>query len=177
MTQTTIYALIVFLHDLFTAIWIGGLFFLVAIYFPVVRAMQESTPALKRVGIAVQNRLRVFVYVSIIGLFITGILLGRQNGSSGGLINFSTPYNTVLSIKHLVIFAMIVIGGVRSTKIHRDYIKLFSSASPKMNEGSLEGEKKMMKMKAEKKSALFVLINLMLGILVLLLTGFLAAYS
>jgi len=111
-------ALVIFLHDLFTVLWIGGILFMALVMMPALRAARAGapagagTPAAGREGpLAIlartaQVRLGVVSIVSLVGLVVTGLLLSRQNGSPG-VFRFDTAYATVLSIKHLLVIALV----------------------------------------------------------------------
>jgi peptidoglycan biosynthesis protein MviN/MurJ (putative lipid II flippase) len=53
-----------------------------------------------------QARLGVVSIVSLVGLVVTGLLLSRQNGSPG-VFRFDTAYATVLSVKHILVIALV----------------------------------------------------------------------
>lgn len=151
--------IITFLHDIFTIIWIGGLFFIVIVLMPMIKKMKNQDTQLNQFSIAVQKRLRVFVIISILGLWITGMLLAKQN-TAGGFLKFETPYQTWLSIKHLLTLGMILMVIWRSILINKI--------------DKLPNTEKEKKQKLMKQSMLPVLINLIFGIGVLFFTGLLS---
>ncbi len=154
--------IVTFLHDLFTAVWIGGLFFLVVIMFPLLKKEQSKGNNLSNFSLQLQKRLRIFVLISIVGLWITGMILAKQN-QAGGLLKFGTTYQILLSIKHLFIIGMIAIIGWRYVQLNK-LEKVLKSENSNPQEA-----KKLMKM-----SVLPVFLNSLLGCGVLLLTGLLA---
>ncbi len=156
-TQMTVFALMTFLHDLFTAVWIGGLIALGVTVLPAARRVLGKGPETKRLMDAIQKRQSVLVYVSMAGLALTGVLLARRSPGFGGLFSFGSPYSVVLTLKHLVVLAMIAIALVRSLALGR------------------EGQ--MLTPSQEKLKGGLLLTNLGLGIVVLLLSGFLAALA
>jgi putative copper export protein len=116
-------ALVIFLHDLFTVLWIGGILFMALVMMPALRAARVGNPAggpgpagagaaggregpLAILSRTVQSRLGVVSIVSLVGLVVTGLLLSRQNGSPG-VFRFDTAYATVLSVKHLFVIALV----------------------------------------------------------------------
>ncbi len=157
-----VFALVTFFHDLFTAVWIGGLVVLATAVMPAtLKALGRGTEA-KRVLQAIQTRLSRWVYVSIVGLAVTGILLARRSGAAGGLFQFATPYQVALSIKHLLYLLMIALALVRSLYLARPEPTPRSKKPPEMTP-------------RERLSGAVLMLNLALGILVLMLSAYLAA--
>ena len=112
--KTLVYAFVIFLHDLFTAVWMGGLLVTVIATIPAMKEVLSPGPVTKKVMAAFQTRQRVWVYISMAGLVVTGLLLGRQSGQFAGLFSFSNPYSIVLSIKHILVILMIGLTLYRS---------------------------------------------------------------
>lgn len=154
-SQQIVFALITFSHDLFTVIWIGGLLALGAIVLPTLLRMHGRGPETRRVMDAIQRRLSRWVYVSIVGLVVTGILLGRRNPAFGGLFSMANSYSVALSLKHLLVLLMIVVALLRSWALDR--IRALQPQSREKLKGAL------------------LYLNMALGILVLLLSGISAA--
>lgn len=157
MPKQIVFAIVVFLHDLFTAVWIGGLITLVLTVLPSTRQVLGKGPQMKKLMGAIQKRLSVLVYVSIVGLILTGMLQANRSLAFEGLFHFGNAYSTALSLKHIVVILMIGIALVRSLVLGRRQEPLTPSQE-KLNMGLL-------------------LINMVLGIVVLLLTGLSAAYG
>lgn len=152
-SKQIIFAVVTFLHDLFTAAWIGGLLTLAISVLPAARDILKKEET-QRLMDAIQRRLRVVVYVSIAGLALTGMLLSNRSPAFGGLFGFGTPYAAVLSVKHLVMLVMVAIALLRSTVLPRLKIPAPTRA---------------------RWSLILLLANLALGILILALTGFIVA--
>jgi len=103
-----------FLHNLFTALWIGGLLTMVLAVLPGIRKNEKICGGKTWLIIeGIQARLRPIAWVSMAGLAITGILLGRSSKEFTGLSNFGTPYMTAISVKHILIILMVVLAFVR----------------------------------------------------------------
>lgn len=156
MPKTAVFAIVVFLHDLFTAIWIGGLITLGLTVLPSARQVLGKGPQMKELLAAIQKRLSVLVYVSIVGLILTGVLQAQRNPAFEGLLAFGNAYSTVLTLKHIVVVVMIGIALFRSLALGRR-----ARQTPSQ----------------ERLSMGLLLANLALGVVVLLLTGFSVAYS
>lgn len=105
--KTVVFALVTFLHDVFTAVWMGGLFVTVLSVMPAVREALGPVPQVKKVMQAYQKRQSVWVYVSMAGLVITGLLMGNRSGQYLGLFGFGNVYTGVLSVKHILVLALI----------------------------------------------------------------------
>jgi uncharacterized membrane protein len=154
-SQQLVFGLVTFLHDLFTVIWVGGLVSLGGIVLPTLLRLYGRGPETRRVMEAIQKRLSPWVYGSIVGLVVTGILLGQRNPAFEGMFSFSNAYSTTMAIKHLLVLAMIAIAVLRSRGLGAV--------------GGLKTEKR------EKLKGALLYLNMALGILVLLLSGLGAA--
>lgn len=150
-------ALITFLHDLFTATWIGGLIAIGLTALPSARQVFGKSPQTKKLMDAIQRRQSLLVYVSIAGLAITGLLMARRTPGFTGLFSFASAYSAGLSVKHLLMLGMIAIALYRSLVLGRGG---GPSTPPR-----------------ERLSARLLATNIVLGMAVLLVSGFLAALS
>ncbi len=147
--------LVTFFHNLFTAVWIGGMISLGLAALPAARsALGKSLQARALIG-ALQKRQSLLAYLSMAGLALTGVLLARRADQFAGLLTFSGTYSTVLSLKHLLTAAMVAIALYRSLGLGRKAGAL-SPTQEKLNAGLL-------------------IANIALGIGVLLLSALLAA--
>jgi len=157
MPKQTVFAIVTFLHDLFTAVWIGGLITLGITVMPSAKKVLGMGPQTKQLMDAIQKRLSVLVYVSIVGLVLTGLLQANRNPAFQGLFSFGNPYSIVLSLKHILVLAMIVVALYRSLVLGRQS----GPSTPSQ----------------EKLKAGLLFLNIALGIAVLLLSGFDTALS
>lgn len=155
MPKQIVFAVVTFLHDLFTAVWIGGLITLGITILPSARKVLGKGPQMKQLMDAIQKRLSGLVYVSIVGLVVTGLLLSNRAPAFGGLFHLGNPYSAVLTIKHILMLGMVGITLYRSLILGR------------RSEPSTPAQ--------EKLSVALLLLNMVLGIGVLLLSGFSAA--
>ena len=155
MATLVVLGLVKFLHDLFTAIWIGGLFTLAVVVLPSIKKTQGMNPESKKLIMTIRKRLNSLVWVSIIGLLVTGILLSNSSPLFGGLFSIANEYNILLTLKHIVIALMVIIVIVRGNILPR-----MVGTPPE---------------KIERISKILMMLNLIFGILVLLLSGFTAA--
>jgi putative copper export protein len=155
MPKPLIFGTIRALHDLFTAFWIGGLLTTAIAFMPAMKRGSEKPGSLKTMLKVYHHHLRVVAVVSMIGLWITGLLLSRQSSTHAGFLNFSDTYNVLLSIKHLLVFVMVGIGLYRGFFLGRR-IEHFTD-------------------KEKKAYAVLLVINTILGVAVIFLSGISAA--
>jgi uncharacterized membrane protein len=157
MPKQVVFALVTFLHDLFTVVWVGGMITLALVVLPSARKVLGMGPETRKLMDAIQKRLRVFVYVSIVGLLLTGFLLSRRSAVFQGLFHFGNAYSAVLGVKHVLTVLMIGVAVGRS-RILGETGKPPDAARGKLKAGLL-------------------LLNVVLGVAVLVLSGFSAALS
>ncbi len=150
-----LFGLVSFSHDVFTAIWMGGLIVTALSFMPAVKSVLGSSPQTKQVMAAFQRRQSTWVYISMAGLILTGLLMSKRNPAFEGLFVFSNPYSIVLSIKHILVLVMIAISLYRSLALVRE-----------------KGPSTPAK---ERLNARLMLTNIGLAVLVLLSSGFVSA--
>ena len=155
MPNLVIFGVIKSLHDIFTALWIGGIWVTLIIFLPTLRKTLVRDETSLQINRAYQNRLRIAAVISMVGLWITGLLLGRQSPGFSGLFQFSTTYSVLISVKHIFTLIMILIAVWRG----------FLSIGKQMTAGSTR----------EKARFALLLLNSLLGLGVLFLSGISAA--
>ncbi len=153
-TKTIVFGLAIFLHDLFTAAWIGGLITLGLTVMPSLKNVLEKGPQMKKIMEVIQKRHSLFVHISIIGLVVTGLLQANHNTAYLGFFNFGNAYSAVLAVKHILVMMMVVITLYRS-------LALAKISTPKQ----------------EKLKAKLLMLNIGIGTLVLLASGLASAFS
>jgi len=158
---------ITFLHDLFTAVWTGGLIVTGIAVLPALKRVFGMSPQTRAVMQALQSKLRVLVYISIAGLIITGVLMSRRSPHFRGLLSWGNTYSAVLALKHLLVLAMVGIALVRSLAFGH------APASPAHGRGSpaSTGATQVPVSTWERVSMRLLLFNMALGIVVLLLSA------
>lgn len=157
MSAPVAFVLVKFLHDLFTAIWIGGLITLGITILPAIKKQKLQGLQNKLLLDSIQKRLNILVFASIVGLWLTGMLLANRSTSFQSFLNTSNTYSAALAAKHILVIIMTALAVFRSLTIVR-----FKK---------LEGKN------AEKVGTVIILCNIMLGIAVLLLSGYTAALA
>lgn len=118
MNQSVLF-FITFLHNLFTVIWVGGLILMLLVTLPAAKKAFKKGPELFTFTQIVQKRQQVFVWVSIFGLIVTGLILSKQDSANFRLFAFTSPYAILLSIKHILTIAMVLLAGYRSVFIRK----------------------------------------------------------
>lgn len=117
------------LHDLFAAMWAGGLLVMALVVFPSLRSMRAGAKApttegagaapVARFMVVMQRRLRRIVSIAIAGVFLTGILLLVFSIRTSGGFDVTSAYGASLVAKIVLSVAMLVIAVVRSAKLRR----------------------------------------------------------
>ncbi|TFF68163.1 hypothetical protein EU520_00725 [Candidatus Thorarchaeota archaeon] len=156
MANLWILGVMKFLHDLFTTIWVGGLVTLGITIMPSVRKSMGMGPEANKLMDVIRQRLSILVYASMIGLLVTGLLMGNSSPLYAGVLTITNEYSILLTVKHLVITVMVVLAIVRSRVL------------PRMT---------MQDMKKNKMGARLTILNMILGIVVLLLSAFTSAMT
>lgn len=155
-SQGIMLGLVSFLHNLFTVVWVGGLVVIALTILPAARKTFGVGPQTKKLMAAILERQKVWVYISMVGLFITGVIQARSESAFTGLMHFDTSYGVLTSIKHLLTLAMIAIALYRSMVLG----KKAEQATPQQSKLSLQ----------------LIMVNAGLGVSVLLLSGLMAAF-
>jgi uncharacterized membrane protein len=154
MSKQAVFVLMTFLHDLATAVWIGGMIALAAATLPALRDVLGAGPQTKKVVEAIQKRLSRLIYGSIVILLLSGVLLAQRAPDFQGLFRAGNTYSLLLAIKHLLVLAMIGVALARSLWL-----------------GKAQGPTK------EKLKVALLLGNILLGAGVLLLSAWAATLS
>jgi putative copper export protein len=152
-----VFTLVSFFHDLFTAMWMGGLIVTVLAFLPAVKDVLGVSPQTKKIMSAFQKRQSVWVYISIGGLILTGLLMANRSPQFERLFGFGNSYSIALSIKHILVLFMIGISLYRTLVLS----KAKGPSSPTK----------------EQLNARLLIINALLAVAVLLASGFVAALA
>lgn len=100
--------MIIFLHDMFTALWIGGLGFMAIVLIPGIRQSGLEKPQIKKTLQMIRKRFKWIVVTSIIGLFVTGLILTNRSELAPSVFSFANTFSVLLSIKHILTLIMII---------------------------------------------------------------------
>jgi len=119
------------LHDVFAAVWAGGLLIMALVVIPTMKSMRTempqraadagrgAAPGPARFMVLVQKRLRVVVTVAIVGVFATGLLMLRLSLLSTGGLDPRSLYGAILIAKVALSVVMVVIAIIRAGKLRR----------------------------------------------------------
>ena len=157
VVKTLVFTLMTFFHDLFTVIWMGGLIVTAISFMPAVKESLGSGPEIKKVMASFQKRHRIWVYISMAGLILTGIVMTHRSPDFERLFSWGNPYSVALSIKHILVIIMIVITLFRTLVLRR-------------NQGDQSQGNERLTMK-------LLLVNVVLAVIVLLNSGLVAAFN
>jgi len=152
-----IYILVSFLHDFFTAIWMGGMMVTLLAYMPAIKESLGPGPQTKKVMAAFQKKQSAWVYTSITGLIITGLLMNKRSPHFQHLFAVGNPYSVALTIKHVTVLVMVGISLYRVLVLG----KRKGPSSPA----------------TEKLNARLLMINVILAALILLNSAILGALA
>jgi putative copper export protein len=152
-----VFALMTFLHDLFTVVWMGGLIVTALSFLPALKEALGPGPQVKNVMLAFQKRQSLWVYISMAGLIATGVVMTHRSSYYEHLFGFGNPYSVALSIKHILVIVMIGITLYRTLVLGR-------------NPTGMTPEKERLNLK-------LLLANVALAVIVLLVSGLVAAFN
>ena len=153
MASPLLFGIITFLHDLFSIVWLGGLFFIAFVVIPYMNAKSENKQEKVKMFFDLQKKVRPLVLGSIFGIIVTGVMMSTKKSA---FFNFSDTYGILLFVKHLSIIIM---------------LGLITYKTVLMMQAKKEGKKPELKMQT-----MLIQINAILGILVLLMTGLMTAF-
>jgi len=151
MASIIVPILITTLHNIFTALWIGGMLTLAFAVFPSIKKVFGKSKEMKQTIAAIKKRMSIFVYISMVGLIITGLFMARQSGQSTGFLSFGNTYSSILSTKHILYILMIILSIFRSLIID----KLENLTPPAK----------------EKLNMIILITNMLVGVIVLALSA------
>ncbi len=122
--QMIVFGLINALHDLFTVIWIGGLYVTALAVMPAFKTTLKPLDKENTFLTNYQKKLSTLVFISIIGLWVTGVLLSRRSDQFAGFLDFGSQYAVFISFKHILTILMIAIAIMRRFAVGRDLSKI-----------------------------------------------------
>jgi uncharacterized membrane protein len=117
--KTIVFSLMTFLHDLFTVIWMGGLIVAAISFMPAVKEALGPGPQVKKVMAAFQKRQSAWVFISMVGLILTGLVMTHRSADFEHLFGWGNPYSVALSLKHILVIGMIAATLYRALVLGR----------------------------------------------------------
>lgn len=154
---------VTWIHLLSTVVWIGGIFFILSVALPIAKKTLEQPG--KLMG-AIGKRFVPMANISILLIFITGIFMSLLSHSFSELVSLNSPWSRILFIK---ILAALMMAGIH---FYRDLL-----LTPKIERLTAEVSPSGKIKELQRLSLNLVKINLILGTVVLFLTGMLSAFS
>ncbi len=97
------------LHSVAALVFVGHYLLLALIYLPVLgreETLKTTGPMLSDIS----KRSRVWLYISMLVFFITGVYLTFVDPNYRGIGNFSNPWAMLMLVKHILILGMVLIG-------------------------------------------------------------------
>jgi uncharacterized membrane protein len=156
MANLIVMTIMRFLHNLFTVIWIGGMFVLGIGMLPVIQSKVEK-PERRILIEGIRTRMNKLVAISIIGLFVSGLLMSNASPLFQGYLSLGNRYSSILAIKHIAVGAMVAVTLVRN--------RMLSNLEPGRQT------------KQQKITALLLIVNILLGMVVLFLSAWTASLT
>ena len=134
MANVIVFGPVKALHDLATVLWMGGLIQLSFVVLPAFKDKLRENEDLRPVLMDVQKRISFLVAISIPILVVTGILESFHSNDFLGFFSFANTHSALLSVKHILVIAMICIavsrkalmrGTLKSLKGERSFLLLW----------------------------------------------------
>ena len=155
-------AIIIWIHLVCSAIWVGGSLFIALVFAPILKTMAPSVEERLQIMIKVGRRFNKVAVPALLILIATGIWNSHQILNKPDLL-FGSTYGTVLIIKMLL-----VVGLLGSFALHVRIIR--KDVEDKIMRKELSQEQIM---KLRKKIIIIGEITVVLSVLVLLLAAIL----
>jgi len=157
-------SIISWLHLFATVAWIGAMTMNVLVLLPSIRETLEPAAAGKFLG-AVMRRFRRLVYGSIILLVFSGVVMTALNKSYLGPLQLGNAWTQVILIKHVFVVVLVVLA-IYALEVLAPNVAKIGAKGPSPELARLQ------KLQLRLAGAGFVL-----GLIILLLTGFATALS
>jgi len=107
-------AIFTFLHDLFSATWIGGMIAVGLSFHPAAVQVLGQSPQTKKLISTMQKRQSVLAYISMAGAALTGPPLAKQSAAFSGMFHWNNAYTSMVSTKAVLVLIMIAIALTRT---------------------------------------------------------------
>ena len=152
-----------FLHFLATVVWIGGIIMILLVILPSAKTSLESAPMISGLMKEITKHFTLMANISIFILIVTGIVIAFYNKNFTNILDFSNRWNLVMFLKHIFVALMIIIHFYRGLILN-----------PKIGKLSLQVDDSQIA-KLRKYSLDLVKANLVLGLVVLFVSGILSS--
>ena len=112
-------AIITWIHLVAAAIWVGGSLFIGIVFSPLLKTISTSTEERIQIMIRVGKRFNKIAVPSLIILMITGLYNSHILLSKPDLL-FATSYGTFLTIKIILVIALVITYAIHVRVIRKD---------------------------------------------------------
>jgi len=160
-----------FLHLMATVVWIGGIVMILLVILPGAKESIESAPKIKRLMKEIARRFTPMANISILIVILTGNVIAFYDKRFTALLEFNNPWNSVMLLKHFLVVVMVIIHFYRGLLLNPKICRL----SSKISELEVASPLSSRVAKFQKFSLDLVKVNLVLGIMVLMMTGILSS--
>lgn len=165
-----ILSIVNWLHLLATVLWIGGMMILPMVVMPILKTTVGPGPMFGKFMGAWGKKFTPLAFVCLIILIISGIVMMLYNKHYEGIGNITNLWSTIMLIKHIIVVLMLFIGIYLGVVVGRKIEKLMKGVeSQKAPPPELS--------KLQNRQMNMAMTNLILGIIVLALTGISGAIS
>jgi uncharacterized membrane protein len=148
-----------FLHLIATVVWIGGIFMILLVILPSAKTAFESAPTISGLMKEISKRFTPMANISIVVLIITGIVTTLYDKNLIYNLDFSNHWGPTIFLKHIIAAFMIIIHFYRGSLL-----------IPRIGKLSKQGKDSRV-IKLQKFSLNLVKTNLVLGVIILALSG------
>jgi uncharacterized membrane protein len=147
------------IHLVASGVWIGGIFFILFVALPGAKETLEQPGKLMGV---LSKRFVPLANISILLIFVTGILMSRSNHSLSEITSLGSSWSQMVSVKIMLALSMSGIHFYRGVIL-----------APKITRLTADGRHSEKVSSLQRRSANLVKVNFLLGLTVLLFTGIL----
>ncbi len=156
-----------FLHLTATIIWIGGIMMILLVILPGAKESLESAPMTKRIMKEITKRFTPMANISILVIILTGLVIAFYEKNFTGFLEFNNLWSSVMFLKHILVVVMVIIHFYRGLLLN----PRIAGISSKINEPMVASPLSSRVQRLQKFSLDLVKVNLVLGMIVLMMTG------
>jgi uncharacterized membrane protein len=150
-----------------TVIWIGGIMMILLVILPGAKESLESAPLIKKLMKEIIKRFTPMANISILIVILTGIVIAYYEKKIVGLLKFDNPWNSVMFLKYFLVVVMVIIHFYRGLMLNPRMGRL----SSKISKSEVASPLSSRVQRLQKFSLDLVKVNLVLGMIVLMMTG------
>ncbi|MBS1263662.1 MAG: hypothetical protein MAG715_00847 [Methanonatronarchaeales archaeon] len=144
----------IFVHLIVTVAWMGGIFIYLLVLIPSVQQTLEPPAAGKLMGL-MSKKARTIGYTSIVLFLASGSIMTVLNKSYEGLLIFGSLWSQVLLLKHVFVFALIVLAIY-----HNEVLMPKQARFPELSPEERANVEKLLKL--DGLAALFLVFSILL---------------